>query len=349
VTLQVPREAPRVLVAEGPGRAIGRKIQPASQRLRSIDGWPAVVAALDGSPEVVAASPTVLGAGFAMRADAKEAIFIQGVDPERFVGIIDLRKSMVAGRFDILGGQVVLGATLAEDLDVGLGDKLRITSTEGIDDVVTIAGLFALGNEGVDKTWLVTSLRHAQSLFALPGGVTTIEIKVGDVFDAERMAQGLHDRTGLEANSWMKRNAQLLSALSAQSNSKALIQFFVVVAVALGIASVLAVSVVQKTREIGILRAVGTASRRVLAIFLIQGGVLGLGGALLGSGLGVILAKVFENVARGPDGAPQFPVVLEPSLFGMSIGLATAVGILAAVIPARRASRIDPAMAIHNV
>ncbi len=349
VTLQVPREAPRVLVEEGPGRAIGRKIQPASQRLRSIDGWPAVLAALDGDPEVVSASPMVLGAGFAMRADAKEAIFIQGVEPERFLGIIDLRKSMVSGRFDILGGQVVLGTTLAEDLDVGVGDKLRITSTEGIDDVVTVAGLFTLGNEGVDKTWLVTSLRHAQSLYALPGGVTTIEIKVGDVFDAERVALALHDRTGLEANSWMKRNAQLLAGLSAQSNSKALIQFFVVVAVALGIASVLAVSVVQKTREIGILRAVGTASRRVLAIFLIQGGVLGLAGALLGSGLGMLLAKLFENLARGPDGAPQFPVVLEPSLFGMSIGLATAVGILAAVIPARRASHIDPAMAIHNV
>ena len=349
VTLQVPRETPTVLVTEGSGRAISRKIQPASQRLRSIDGWLAVLADLDAAPEVVAASPMVLGAGFAMRADAKEAIFIQGIDPERFLGIIDLRKSMVAGRFDILGGQVVIGATLGEDLDVGVGDKLRITSSEGIDDVVTVAGLFALGNEGVDKTWLVTSLRHAQSLYALPGGVTTIEIKIGDVLDAERVALGLHDRTGLEANSWMKRNAQLLAALSAQSNSKALIQFFVVVAVALGIASVLAVSVVQKTREIGILRAVGTAARRVLAIFLIQGGVLGLGGALVGSGLGVILAKMFENVARGSDGAPLFPVVLEPSLFGMSIGLATTVGILAAVIPARLASRIDPAMAIHNV
>jgi hypothetical protein len=196
VTLQVPREVPRVLVTEGPGRAIARKIQPASQRLRSIDGWQAVLAALDGDPEVVSASPMVVGAGFAMRADAKEAVFIQGVDPERFLGIIDLRQSMVAGRFDILGGQVVLGATLAEDLDVGVGDKVRITSTEGIDDVVTVAGLFTLGNEGVDKTWLITSLRHAQSLYALPGGVTTIELKVGDVFDAERVALGLHDRTG---------------------------------------------------------------------------------------------------------------------------------------------------------
>jgi lipoprotein-releasing system permease protein len=127
-----------------------------------------------------------------------------------------------------------------------------------------------------------------------------------------------------------------------------LIQFFVIVAVALGIASVLVVSVVQKSREIGILRAVGTASRRVLAVFLIQGGVLGLLGSLVGSGLGAALAKLFENVMRGPDGATQIPVVLNLSLFVSAITLATGVGLLAAVIPARRASRIDPAMAIRN-
>jgi lipoprotein-releasing system permease protein len=146
----------------------------------------------------------------------------------------------------------------------------------------------------------------------------------------------------------MHLNAELLTGLSAQSSSKSMIQFFVVVAVALGIASVLAVSVVQKSREIGILRAVGTGSRRVLAVFLIQGGVLGFVGALIGSGLGALLAKGFEGIARGPDGTPKFPVPLELSLFVASAALATGVGLLAAVLPARRASRIDPAQAIRN-
>jgi lipoprotein-releasing system permease protein len=139
-----------------------------------------------------------------------------------------------------------------------------------------------------------------------------------------------------------------LTGLSAQNNSKILIQFFVVIAVALGIASVLAVSVVQKTREIGILRAVGTASRRVLEIFLIQGGVLGLVGAVIGSALGALLAKLFEGLARGPDGKPQFPIALNVSIFVGATVLATAVGLMAAVLPARRASHIDPALAIRN-
>jgi lipoprotein-releasing system permease protein len=217
-------------------------------------------------PEVTAASPTIIGSGFAARADATLPIFIRGVDPERFQAVIDLRPRMIEGKLDIAGDSVAIGATLADDLGVHVGDKLRVTSSEQRSDVVTVSGIFALGNAAVDKTWLLTSLRHAQALFALPGGATTIELKVLDVFDAQRVATLIHEGTGLDADSWMKLNAELLSGLSAQSSSKSMIQFFVVLAVALGIASVLIVSVVQKSREIGILRAVGTQPRRAGAV-----------------------------------------------------------------------------------
>jgi lipoprotein-releasing system permease protein len=348
VTLKVPREAPRPLVEPSAELAVAREIQPSSQRLRSIDQWPVVMADAERTAGVVAASPMVVGAGFAVRSDAKDPVVIRGVDPERFVAIIDVRKKMVEGRFDVAGGEVAIGSTLASDLGVGVGDKIRLTTTEGTDDVVTIAGVFSLGNEGVDKTWVLTSIRHAQALYALPGGATTIELKVADVFEAERIAQEVRGRTGLDADSWMKLNAELLTGLSAQSSSKNMIQFFVVVAVALGIASVLIVSVVQKSREIGILRAVGTAPRRVLLIFLIQGGVLGLVGSFLGSALGALFSKLFEGIARGPDGAAKFPVQLDLQLFLFATVLATGVGLLAAVIPARRASKLDPATAIRN-
>ena len=348
VTLRVPREAPRPLVDPTQRLAIARNIQASAQRLRSIDQWPVVMTQVERVPGVTAVSAMVSGAGFALRGDAKTPIVVSGIDPERFLAIIDLRKRTTAGRFDVAGGDVVIGSILASDLGVVVGDKIRITTTEGVEDTVTIAGLFTLGNKAIDQTWLVTSLRHAQSLYALPGGVTTIDLKVADVFDAERVAVDVHDRTGLEAESWMKRNAELLAGLSAQSSSKWMIQFFVVVAVALGIASVLIVSVVQKSREIGILRAVGTSPRRVLKVFLIQGGVLGLLGSFIGSGLGALLAKVFENIARGPGGAPRFPVQLDISLFLSATALATGIGLLAAVIPARRAARLDPATAIRS-
>ena len=349
VTLSVPREAPRPLVEPVFGRSIARIVQPASQRLRSIDQWPVVMAEAERVSGVIAASPTVSGSGVATRADARVPIVIRGVDAERFLTIIDIRSRIRQGSFDVSGGRVAIGATLASDLGVSVGDKLRVASTERVEDVVTIAGIFSLGNDAVDKTWVVTSIRHAQSLFALPGGATTIELKVADVFAAERVAVVIRERTGFTAESWMALNESLLAGLTAQGNSKTMIQFFVVVSVTLGIASVLIVSVVQKSREIGILRAVGTPSRRVLAVFLIQGGVLGLLGSIVGSAMGIAFAKMFERLNALPDGTPRFPVQVDLNLLISATVLATGIGLLAAVVPARRAARLDPATAMRSV
>ncbi|HEU4727076.1 MAG TPA: ABC transporter permease, partial [Kofleriaceae bacterium] len=310
VTLRMPREEARPLVEPGPGRAIARLREERPQRLRSIDQWPTVLAGLEATPGVTAVSPSVTGAGFAVRADAKNAIVVRGIEPQWFRAIIDVPARLVAGRFEVDGDDVAIGSRLAAELGVAVGDKLRIRSSEGVELVATVRGIFTLGNEGVDATWVLTSLRHAQTLFGLPGGVTTIELKVADVFDAERIAGDLRGRTGLRADSWMTINADLLSGLTAQSSSKTMIQLFVIIAVALGIASVLIVSVVQKSREIGILRAVGTPARRILLVFLIQGGVLGVAGSLIGSGLGAAFAKLFESLAIEPGGAPRFPVQL---------------------------------------
>lgn len=348
ITLRVPREEPRPLVEPRDGLAIARLHQPATQRLRSLDQWPAVMRAVSRTPGVTAASPTVSGSGTATRADARVPIVVRGVDPESFLDIIDLRRDIVQGTFDVTSGRVIVGSSLATDLGVSVGDRVRVTSTEGVDEVVTIAGTFTVGAEAVDQSWVVTSLRHAQSLFALPGGATTIELKVRDVFEADRIADAIRGRTGLTVESWMMLNTELLSGLSAQSSSKTMIQFFVVLSVALGIASILIVSVVQKSREIGILRAVGTPARRVLAIFLIQGGVLGVAGSFIGSALGVLFAKLFEIMTADASGTPRFPVQVDlPLLLGTML-LATGVGLMAAVIPARRAARLDPAAAIHG-
>ncbi len=349
VTLRRPREAPRVLAEASAAVAITRTIQARSQRLRSIDQWPSVLQSARRVPGVIAAAPVVTGAGFALRSDAKEPILVRGVELEASLEILDLRRNLVDGRLDIASGGVAIGATLAANLGVVPGDKIRLTTPEGAADTVTVTGIFSLGNQAVDRAWVVTSLRHAQSLFALPGGATAIELKVGEVFLAEDLASELRDQTGLDAESWMTLNAELLSGLSAQSSSKTLIQFFVTLAVALGIASVLIVSVVQKTREIGILRAVGTPARRILLMFLIQGGMLGVVGSILGSALGALFSKLFEGIAVDPDGAPRFPVQLDLPLFAGATLLAVGVGLLAAAIPAIRAARLDPAAAIRHV
>jgi lipoprotein-releasing system permease protein len=346
VTLRPLEETPRP--APSPGVAVARLTEKTSPRLRSIDQWPLVLASLERVPGVLAASPTVIGPGFAERGAARRPIVIRGIDAERFSAVIDLRSRMERGRFDVSGSNVVIGTELAGNLGVSTGDKIRVATPEGIDDLVTVAGVFDLGNKPVNQTWVLTSLRQAQSLYALPGGATAVEVKVAQVFEAERVAVDIQDRTGLPADSWMKLNAQLLVGLRSQDSSKTLIQFFVVVAVALGIASVLIVSVVQKSKEIGILRAYGTPARRILVLFLIQGGMVGLLGSFVGSGLGALFSLGFERLARNADGSPTVPVQLDLELFVSASLLAVGIGLLSAAVPAWRASRLDPATAIRH-
>jgi len=191
-------------------------------------------------------------------------------------------------------------------------------------------------------------LRTAQSLLNLVGGVSSLEIKIRDPFAAEVIAQGIYAETGLQADSWIKTNAQFFTAIAAQSLSNTVIRFFVGLTAALGIASVLVVSVVQKSKEIGILRAMGTSRGQILRLFLLQGGVMGTAGSLLGSALAFLFVMVWQGVARNPDGTQLFIIEIQPALFVAATVGAMLVGILSAVVPARQAARLDPAVAIRG-
>ena len=127
-----------------------------------------------------------------------------------------------------------------------------------------------------------------------------------------------------------------------------MIQFFVIVAVALGIASVLIVSVVQRSREIGILRAIGTSTNRVLRIFLLQGAILGAVGSVIGVVIGSALSLFFASLARNPDGSATFPVALNGRLFLFAMAIALVTGVLSSLAPARRAAKLDPAEVIRS-
>jgi lipoprotein-releasing system permease protein len=146
----------------------------------------------------------------------------------------------------------------------------------------------------------------------------------------------------------MKLNQQLLNGLTAQSSSSVMIQAFVVIAVALGIASVLGVSVIQKSREIGILKATGTSTGTVLRIFLIEGAIVGLAGSLLGGVIGAGLSSFFAHAVKNPYGESLFPIALTPRLFLTASAVALVTGLLSAWYPARHAARLDPAQVIRG-
>ncbi|WP_024462056.1 ABC transporter permease [Marinimicrobium sp. LS-A18] len=343
IRLLAPEEVNRVHpVSPGTLQLVLEDKRP--QRLRSINNWQEITATLDQLPGLSAVSPVVSGPAFVRRGEALESVALVGIDAERYQRIIPLDDYMVAGELRVGADDVLIGARLAEDLGVGQGQKLRLESGEQNGAVVNISGIFELGVRELDERYVYMDLKQAQSLLDLPGGVTVIDLTVPDIFTADQVADRVQRLIDLDAQSWIETNAQLMNALTAQSLSTNMIIVFVAISVAFGIASVLSVSVVQRTREIGILRATGATRAQVLRVFLIQGAVLGLLGSVMGIAVSYGLVWVFNTFGPG-----LFYIPVPPSLVAATLLLATLTGVLAAAVPSRRAARLDPVEAIRYV
>ncbi len=345
ITLLPPEEIAR---PQQPTGQTALRLQKQAQRLRAIDQWQALRERLAGWPEIAAISPSASGPAFAIRGDARKAISVVGIEPERYTQVIALDERLTSGHLRVGAGEAVIGIDLAKDLGAEVGDKLRLATADGRDETLTITGLFDLGNKGVNARNVYVGLRTAQSLLDLVGGVSSIDLALHDLDLAEKLAQRIAAETGLTADSWIKTNAQFVTALSSQRVSSNVIRFFIALSVAFGIASVLVVSVIQRSKEIGILRAMGATQAQMRRIFLLQGAIVGFFGSLLGSLLAAGFLMLWQLMARNPDGTPMFVIGLEPGLVALAAGGASLVGILAALLPARRAAKLDPVVAIRG-
>jgi lipoprotein-releasing system permease protein len=344
---------------------MARDIQPRSQRMRTLDDWRAIESEMARLPGVIAVTSIAAGAALAQRGEASRAITLLGIDFEGYDRIVALRSRIVEGAARVAPGEALIGRQLAEDLGVGVGDRLVVRTgsaaaataasigaaaaagTVATAETFKIAGLFDLGSRDLNRRFVYVTHTSAQSLLGIPGGMTNTYGRVADLFGAADLAALLRARTGLEVESWMDSNAQLLSALQAQTISTGLIRVFTSIVVMLGIASVLVVSVVQKSKEIGILRAMGATRAQMTQVFLLQGAIVGWVGSLAGVALAQAMLWGFSNFVKGSDGRPLFVVGLPLDLALMVALVATAAGVLAAVAPARRAARLDPAQAIR--
>jgi lipoprotein-releasing system permease protein len=284
----------------------------------------------------------------AIRGDTSRSITLTGIDPEVYFKIVHMPDYIVAGVSSISTEDIMVGTELASNLGATLGDKINVTSATGGARILTISGIFDLGNKGANQRTTFVALRTAQALSNLVGGVTTLDITVSDIYAAETIARSVQAATGVEADSWVKTNAQFFTAVNAQESSNSLIRFFVGLSVAFGIASVLVVSVIQRSKDIGILRAMGTSQWQILRVFLLQGGLLGFLGSVLGAALGGGALFGWHAYSRQADGTELFPLILDPSLFIYAVLLATLTGVAAATVPAVRAAKLDPVEAIRG-
>lgn len=314
-----------------------------SRQEKTLDNWRPLMATLDQATETTAVSPVAEGSGFVLTSGERWPVLVRGIEPKRANDIYELNSKLISGTFVVEGDQVLVGTSLAAEALLEAGDTFTLELPGGQRQSLTVAGIFDLGNNSLNETWLFMSLARAQRLLGFGDDISRVEVQVEDVFAADLLAESYEKQfIGIKSENWKVQNASLLSALTSQSSSSLTIQAFVLLAITLGIASVLAVSVVQKSKQIGILKAMGTSSASASRIFLFQGGILGLLGSIIGSGMGYALTQAFLWGTSIQTGEALFPLEFDPAAAGTIIAIATVASIVSALFPARRSASLNP-------
>jgi len=285
VTVEPPPRVARLLV---PNTAFAARPVSTFQRAQLRSG-PQTAAYLESLPGVVRASPQITGNAFLVRGEAVQPVLVEGVEPGLLDAITPLSDKIVDGSADLSSGGLLVGAELAAELGVRAGQPVVLRTERGVERSLPVTGVFASGIGSLDERVAFLAIMPARALFDLPNGLSRIETKLSDPLDAPRIATAIEAATGLDATAWQENNRDLQSAIEGQGRSALLIQLFALVSIAVGVASALLLSTVRRRAEIGIMRSFGISKRFVGVIFIVQGGAIGLAGALLGSGVGYLV------------------------------------------------------------
>jgi lipoprotein-releasing system permease protein len=344
VTIEPATPRPAILPStNGAQRLVAT--QPALERREQIKEWRSVERIIDSLPGITGVSYNIVGTGLVTRGEQTLPVSLKGVEPARLAAIAPIDQNIVAGEARLGLNDVLIGRKLANDLGIGVGQPIFITSNQGRERTLTVRGLYATGVDSLDARLAYLNLDTARVMFDLPEGLTEIEIKLADIYAARAVARQLADTTGLEAVAWMDRNQRLREALEGQGNSGQIIKMFTLITIVVGVASALLLTTFRRRPEIGIMRSFGISQRFVLSVFMLQGALIGIIGSLAGCFLGWGFSTL---LAGAGEGGRRLPV--DPSLgqYDVALLLAAAASILAALWPARAASRIDPVEAISQ-
>ena len=290
------------------------------------------------------------GPAFAITEDDDASILLRGLSAEGDQ-LYKLSEKIVDGKMPSQKNDVIVGLGLKEKLNLKVNDTLTLRTINNQTVDVKVVGIVDLKVDSINNSWVLSTLPTAQGLFEMDDKITSIAIQVKDVFTADTLAEELKADmpvNDLEVVNWKEQNEDLLSGLNGQSISSIMIQVFVLVSVVLGIASVLAITVLQKSKQIGILKAMGIPDNTASQIFLFQGLILGFYGAILGVlfGLGLILA--FTTFARNPDGSALIPINYDIPFILFSGSVAILSALIASFIPAARSKKLSPMEVIRN-
>jgi lipoprotein-releasing system permease protein len=334
-----------------------------------IDDYHAEVQRLGRTPEVVGAAPAIIGKALVTTDRADAFISIKGIDPSLEPMVTDLGTSMRSGSLMALDNEssdgrpgILLGKDLAGQLGVDVGDTVTLLTPQGTlspmgvlprSRIARVVGIFSLGLLEFDSAYGFVSLPFAQRLLA-KARPDLIQLKVSDIYDAPAIADRLVAALGKEyvAQDWSDINGSLFSALWLEKMAISITILLIVVVGALNIISSLVLLVMEKSRDIAILKTMGTPPARVMRIFMLQGTIIGVVGTAIGGVLGLVLCFTFDRyrLIQIPIDVYQIsyvPFVVEPLDFTTVIVAALIICFASTIYPSRQASRLDPVQALR--
>ncbi|MGL5977798.1 MAG: ABC transporter permease [Erysipelotrichaceae bacterium] len=288
--------------------------------------------------------------GFYTVGEETTAILLRGVEFADATKIYGLDEKLISGEIPTNTSEILIGKELAEEKSLSVGDTMKLSNVVVAGMEFKIVGIYDLKVKQLNALWIFTPTSSMDSFVGTTPNTTQIELQVDDVFAADVIASDIQSLLGSNFTlvNWKAENESLLSGLNGQSASSYMIQFFVMISVVLAIASVLAISVVQKSKQIGILKAMGISNRKASWIFLFQGILLGVFGALCGVAIGIGLTYAFGTFVLNADGTPVVPVLLNFNFIIISASIAILASTFASLIPAIKVSRLDPIDVIRN-
>lgn len=291
------------------------------------------------------------GAGSLIQDDQTEPILLRGFRVEDANQIYKFDNKLIEGTLPLSQNDVILGKDLFESFGLSLNDTITLSIPLGNSQTVKVVGVYDFKVSTINKTWVITTIPTAQAILGLSNQATSIEMQVKDVFLADVTATNIItalNSDSLTVENWKDLNQDLLSGLNGQSISSLMIQVFVMISVVLGISSVLAITVMQKSKQIGILKAMGIKDIQASFVFLFEGFILGIFGAIFGVLFGLGLAYSFTTFALDANNEPIIALFIDPNFIALSAFIAVLASTLASLIPARKSSKLSVIEVIRN-
>ncbi|AEB75381.1 membrane protein [Clostridium botulinum] len=303
--------------------------------------------------KTIAVVPNVDTQGYAKLKDITEPIVIRGFVPQDASKMYKIKDKIYEGKLFKNDNEVILGSDLKERLGVSLGDKINIVTPWGKSKEFVITGFFDLGNIKLNKSWVMGTLTAAQDFSDLKkhNKIRSIEISIKNAYDVgseSKNIQKLLNDKNLKVENWKEQNKLIVSGLMGQKVCTIIIQFFVLLASSLSIVSVLSISVVQKYKEIGILKAMGMKGRKTALIFFFQALFIGVLGTLIGVALSMLYIKGFNRYILTDEGIPLVNIIISREFILKSSILSLLSSVFASIFPSIKSYKLNPVEVIKN-